>query len=234
MISTVTGRRFHQILFLIHFRRPWYGIFGKSMKSARTFILAFFLAFAWSASAQAYDDDDDRPQVAPMIPVECASVFNGILEQDEYSVFKNAMVETGLDSVLGSVRLRGTILVPSNEAIKQTFAEMEASDHGSQMSPEYLLTDFESLHTIVRHHIIPGYNLYVENFVENGQQCYETMVPGHCLRIDIHPNTSAIEIRGSQEGAYPVAHIVEPVDNNRGCPSLFHGVDRLILPSLYT
>lgn len=200
---------------------------------ARIIILAFFLVSAWSSSAQADDDGDDRPQVAPMIPIECGSVFTGILEQDEYSVFRNAVVETGMDSVLGSIRLRATVLVPSNEAIKQTFTELETNGQGGQMSPEHLLTDFESLHAIVRHHIIPGYNLYVENLVENGQQCYETMVPGHCLQVDFQPNTTDIKIYGTQEGSYPVAHIVEPVDNNIGCPSLFHGVDRLILPSLY-
>lgn len=174
------------------------------------------------------DDSSDMPPVAPMIPTGCNSALS-VMEQDErFSIFANAVKETGLDSVLGSIRLIATVFLPDNEAIKRTFSEIRGlqTSEGESMSPEFLLRDYEALYAIVKMHIVPMYNLYTDSLQSYGDQCYETMVPGQCLQVTVQNDT--VIFPGRKDMAI---EIIEPLkDMASGCPTLMHGINGLLIP----
>ena len=129
-------------------------------------------------------DDIDMPPVAPMIPTGCNSALSVMEQNERFSIFRNAVMETGMDSVIGSIRLLATVFIPDNEAINRTFSSIQGlktAETGDPMSPEFLLRDYETLTSIVKMHILPMFNLYEDHLLEYGDQCYESMVSGQCL-----------------------------------------------------
>lgn len=175
------------------------------------------------------ESEMDMPPVAPMIPTGCNSALL-LMENDErFSIFKNAVMETGMDSVLGSIRLRATVFLPDNEAIKRTFSEIkggQTADGGDFLSPEFLLRDYETLTSIVKMHILPMYHLYESNMLDYGNQCYETMVSGQCLEVLVRNNTVVLPGRNDME----IALIDELKDMGGGCPTLMHGINGMLIP----
>lgn len=174
--------------------------------------------FAHGKEEQEYADDGDmRPRVAPMIPSECNSALSMISGNDEYSIFSNAIHETGMDSVYGSVRLRATVFIPTNKAIVDTLNRMSLMGDAETD----LFKDFDTLHALVRHHVIPYYSMTVGD-MEVGA-CYDTMVQGECIEIGTHGGQVVLS-SGSNNATIDMA------DLNQGCPTVFHTISGFLIP----
>lgn len=179
--------------------------------------------------SQDINDDIDMPPVAPMIPTGCNSALTLMENNDRFSIFRNAVMETGMDSVLGSIRLRATVFIPDNEAINRTFASIQGlktSETGDPMSPEFLLRDYEALTSIVKMHVLPMFNLYQDHLLNYGDQCYESMVSGQCLEVLVRNSTVVIPGRNEME----IGLLNDMKDMGGGCPTLMHGIDGLLIP----
>ena len=166
------------------------------------------------------EEDDMRPRVAPMIPSECNSALSMISGNDEYSIFKNAIHETGMDSVYGSVRLRATVFIPTNKAIVDTMKNMSMGEDAETR----LFKDFDTLHALVRHHVIPYYSMTVGNMQVGS--CYETMVQGQCIRIGSDGGEMVV-LSSSNSNA-----TIDMADLNQGCPTVFHTITGLLIPDI--
>lgn len=178
---------------------------------------------------QEEDEEIDMPPVAPMIPTGCNSAMLLMENDDRFSIFRNAVKETGMDSVLGSIRLTATVFLPDNEAIKRTFMEMQGlrtSEGEHPLTPDFLLRDYEALSSIVKMHILPMYHLYADRLLEYGDQCYETMVSGQCLEVRLMNNTVMFPGRKDM-----TSNLIDQLkDMGGGCPTLMHGIDGMLLP----
>lgn len=149
-------------------------------------------------------------------------------DNERFSIFRNAVMETGMDSVLGSIRLRATVFLPDDEAVKRTFSslkELKTSDRGDPMTPEFLLTELETLTSIVKMHILPMYNLYEDHLLKYCDQCYGTMVSGQCLEVLVRNNTVVLPGRKNLK----IALLDEMKDMGGGCPTLMHAIDGMMI-----
>jgi hypothetical protein len=173
-------------------------------------------------------DPEEMPPVAPMIPTGCTPPLKFLQEDPRFSVFRLAVEETGLDSVFGNVRLRATVFVPDNEAIKRTFVGREDAKKGQESSsglldPEFLFTDIEALERLVRMHVVPMYNIMYDDLATY-RACYDTMVDGSCLDVTVNGDGEARLGPGGKVGVYG-----DMRDMNEGCPTTIHAIDGLIL-----
>lgn len=167
------------------------------------------------------EEDDMRPRVAPMIPSECNSALSMISGNDEYSIFKNAIHETGMDSVYGSVRLRATVFIPTNKAIVDTIQSMSMGEDVETR----MFKDFDTLHALVRHHVIPYYSMAVGD-MQIGS-CYETMAQGQCIRIGSDDGEMVVLSSGNNNNA-----TIDMADLNQGCPTVFHTITGFLIPDI--
>ena len=121
------------------------------------------------------------------------------------------------DAVFGNVRLRATVLLPTNDAIKRTFEDEPG------LSPDHLLTDYVELERLVRNHVIPMYNIGYEEF-QMWEGCYDSMVEGTCIRVRLDDDGN---VRLGKGGAVQIDD--EMRDMNGACPTTMHAIDRLLL-----
>jgi hypothetical protein len=126
------------------------------------------------------------------------------------------------DSVFGNLRLRATVFLPTNDAIKNTFETAEATG-ASVPSPDQLLTEYVQLERLVRNHVLPMYNLGYEDMQEWGG-CFDSMVEGSCIRVELDEDG---EVRLGRDGDVGIDEGMR--DMGGDCPTTMHAIDRLLL-----
>jgi len=174
------------------------------------------------------EEFDEEPRGAPMVSPGCNSAYEMLRQQPQkFSVMKSAVDATGLNSVLDDSRLMATVFLPTDDAFIDVLESIkgQTSSLGDSMTPELLLTDLMFLHSIVKNHVVPYFNDNIENF-EAGE-CYETMVSGECIKIVDENGTRHLQ----SSGAASLASFIT-TNANSGCPTIFHWIDKLLLPTL--
>lgn len=174
------------------------------------------------------EEFDEEPRGAPMVSPGCNSAYEMFRQQPEkFTVMKRAVDATGLNSVLDDSRLMATVFLPTDDAFLDVLESVkgQTSSLGDSMTPELLLTDLMYLHSIVKNHVVPYFNDNIENF--EGGECYETMVSGECIKIVDKNGTRHLQ----SSGAPMLASFISK-NANSGCPTIFHWIDKLLLPSL--
>lgn len=163
-------------------------------------------------------DPAEMPPVAPMIPTGCSPVMDFLSSDPRFSIFRTAVEETGMDSVFGNIRLLATVLLPTNDAIKKTFAERK------NLSPDHVLTDYIELERLVRNHVLPMYNIRYDDFAEV-RGCLDTMVEGTCLLVS--PGDDG-EVRLGRDASVRIDKDMHDLGKDY-CPTTIHAVDGLLL-----
>ena len=147
------------------------------------------------------------------------------------------------DAVFGNVRLRATILLPTDDAIKRTFTQIQSDPNAHGPTPDHLLTDYVELERLVRNHVIPMYSIGYDDFL-SWEGCYDTMVQGSCIQTRISTSDDAGGDGGGDGdagdggvhervllGNGPVDVAIDDTmrDMNTGCPTTMHAIDGLLI-----
>lgn len=171
--------------------------------------------------------------VASSVPSGCQSAYSIVQSNEGFTFLNNAIVASGLVSVLDDPALVATVFAPNDEAFTASLIDLG-------VSPQELFNDVITLTIVLKYHVIPGLSLEKEDF-KDGQPYYTLLTDKHKNKYTIEfdyekeIDLKSLKLDGSLEDATSSTYSIGGAeiiafDINAGCPTVVHVIDSVLIP----